>query len=143
MKADPDGVNANCLDQQGIYHMKKLNLPKIHIRQWHINTFALVYTLIFSLIAAKVVFAHDAPAGDDYELADWMLFSFLIFFGATMIVFLISIKRGWMRQPEKAKYQILEIDEPDYYSYDWEREPEHKDPPVNPGHSLHGGSYDS
>jgi hypothetical protein len=102
-------------------------LKKFHIRQWHINLAAVLYTLLCSLLIVSVAFAHDAPPGDDYEMADWMLFSFLIFFGASFFVFLVAMKRGWMRQPENAKYYILSIDEGDYYTPDWARDPELED----------------
>lgn len=93
-----------------------------HLKNWHIRLLAVFYTLLCSLLVAYPVFAHDAPPGDDYQMADWMFFSFLIFFGVSFIVFLFALKRGWMSNPEDVKYQILTINEPDYYSPDWARE---------------------
>ncbi len=100
------------------------------LRQWHIFALAGLYTCLSSLLVASTALAHDAPPGDEYQMADWMLFSFLIFFGVSFVVFLVAVKRGWMAFPESAKYQLLNIDEPDYYTPDWAKE--HQDEGQDP-----------
>jgi hypothetical protein len=92
------------------------------LKTWHIRLLAVVYTLICSLVVAYPVFAHDAPPGDDYQMADWMLFSALIFFGVSFIAFLFTIKRGWMKNPDELNKMLLNINEPDYYTPDWAKE---------------------
>ncbi len=69
--------------------------------------------------------AHDQPAGNDWIMADWMLYSFLIFFLASLFVFLVALKRGMFHNIENAKYYILTIDEKDYYTPDWAKEEAH------------------
>lgn len=66
--------------------------------------------------------AHDQPDGADWLMADWMLLSFLIFFGAALAAFLVALKLGVLRNVEDAKYHILTINEPDYYTPDWAKE---------------------
>ncbi|MDQ6905219.1 MAG: hypothetical protein M3176_00175 [Chloroflexota bacterium] len=73
-------------------------------------------------VGSQAVSAHDQPDGDAWVMADWMLFSFLAFFGAALVVFLIVLKRGLLYNLEDAKYYILTIDEPDYYTPAWAKE---------------------
>ncbi len=65
---------------------------------------------------------HDQPDGANWIMADWMLYSFLVFFMASLFVFLIALKRGMFHNIEDAKYYILSIDEKDYYTPDWAKE---------------------
>ncbi len=65
---------------------------------------------------------HDQPDGADWIMADWMLYSFLIFFVAALLTFLVALKRGMFHNLEDAKYYILSIDEKDYYTPDWAKE---------------------
>lgn len=62
--------------------------------------------------------AHEAPQTGDaaYVMADWMLLSFLVFFGVALAAFVIALKRGLMRDLEAVKYQVLEGSDPDYYT---------------------------
>lgn len=77
------------------------------------------------LLAHQPVLAHEAPdEGAEWLMADWMLLSFLVFFGVALIVFLVALKRGVFRNLEDAKYPLLDIDEPDYYTPSWAREGE-------------------
>jgi Cytochrome oxidase maturation protein cbb3-type len=80
------------------------------------------------LVLATPAFAHDQPAGAEWLMADWMLFSFMVFGGAGLAVFLVALKRGHFHNMEGAKYQILSIEEPDYYTPDWAREEAQEDP---------------
>ena len=66
--------------------------------------------------------ASAAPEGSEFVMADWMLFSFLSFFGAALVVFLIAARRGMLRDMEGAKYHLLSVEEPDYYTPDWAKE---------------------
>jgi hypothetical protein len=68
--------------------------------------------------------AHEAPEGSEWVMSDWMFLSFVIFAGAALIVFIAALKLGWLSDLEDAKYPILEIDEPDFYTPDWAREGE-------------------
>ncbi len=65
---------------------------------------------------------HDQPDGADWLMADWMLYSFLIFFGVSFLTFLLLLKRGVFHNIEDAKYYILSIPEEDYYTPDWAKE---------------------
>ena len=97
------------------------------LQNWHIRLIAILYTGLCSLLVVSTAFAHDSPPGDEYQMADWMLFSFLIFFGVAFIVFLAVLKRGLLSQPEDAKYYILTIDEKDYYTPSWALEKEEEE----------------
>lgn len=55
-------------------------------------------------------------------MADWMFMSFAAFAGAAFIVFIIAFKRGLLTNLEDAKYPMLDIDEPDYYTPDWAKD---------------------
>ncbi len=66
--------------------------------------------------------AHDQPPGAEWLMADWMLLSFLAFAGAGFVMFLVVLKRGLLQNLEGAKYYILTLDEPDYYTPDWAKE---------------------
>jgi hypothetical protein len=77
-------------------------------------------------IAAALLFAtpalgHDQPAGAEWIMADWMLLSFLAFGAIALVAFLVALKRGHLSNLEDAKYHILTIDEPDYYTPSWAR----------------------
>ncbi len=98
------------------------------MKQKQIITIISLYTVLAALVAASPVSAHDQPAGNDWIMADWMLWSFLIFFGAALVVFLVAAKRGLFANLEQSKYLILDIDEPDYYTPDWARD---EDAPEN------------
>ncbi len=88
-------------------------------------TSGLIAVLMLALFATPA-FAHaplhDQPDGADWLMADWMLYSFLIFFLSSLFVFLVALKRGMFHNIEDAKYYILSIDEPDYYTPDWAKE---------------------
>jgi hypothetical protein len=114
------------------------------LRQWHIFALAGIYTCLSSLLVVSTALAHDAPPGDEYQMADWMLFSFLIFFGVSFVIFLVAVKRGWMSFPESAKYELMNIDEPDYYTPDWAKEAREEEPDpteINPVGNVKEESY--
>ena len=79
-------------------------------------------------MTATPAFGHEQPDGAEWLMADWMLLSFLVFAGAGLAVFLLALKRGQFHDMEGAKYHILSIDEPDYYTPEWAREPAKEDP---------------
>lgn len=76
--------------------------------------------------------AHEGPDKGDaaWLMADWMLLSFLVFALAALVCFVVALKRGLLRNLEHAKYHILSIDEPDYYTPSWAREVNEDDPAV-------------
>jgi len=74
-----------------------------------------------TLIAAPLQ-ASISPEGSEMIMADWMLMSFLSFAGAALAVFLVAVRRGLFRNMEAAKYYLLSVQEPDYYTPDWARE---------------------
>lgn len=91
------------------------------------------------LTGPGVAWAHEAPAGDEYVLADWMLLAWLLFFACALTVFMVALKRGLLSNLEDGKYHILTIDEPDYYTPDWAREEGEPDARTTPaGGGLSG-----
>ena len=83
------------------------------------------FSLVLLLAQFSTVLAHDAPDdGAEWLMADWMLLSFLVFFGVALIAFVIAMKRGLLSNLEQTKYYLLTIDEPDYYTPDWAKEAE-------------------
>lgn len=90
---------------------------------------SLVLAGLLALLPTASAFAHEGPEeGAEWLMADWMLLTFLVFFMTALIVFVIALKRGLLSNLEEAKYYILTIDEPDYYSPDWAKE----DPDAKP-----------
>jgi hypothetical protein len=73
------------------------------------------------LLVAQPALGHDQPPGAEWLMADWMLFSFMAFGFIALIAFLFALKRGYLSNLEEAKYYILTIDEPDYYTPGWAR----------------------
>ena len=92
------------------------------MKQWHIRFVSLIWIALVILVATTPALAHEAPEGAEWLMADWMLFAFLVFFGVALIIFLTAVKRGYLRNLEDAKYYILSIDEPDYYTPEWAKE---------------------
>ena len=90
-------------------------------RRWSAAAGAPALALLAMLAATRPAFAHEAPAGSEWVMADWMFLSFVIFAGVAFIAFLVALKSGLLSNLEDAKYYILEIDEPDYYTPDWAR----------------------
>lgn len=76
------------------------------------------------LLPAVPALAHEAPDQGEaaWLMADWMLLSFLVFFSVALVVFVVALRRGYLTDLESAKYHILTIDEPDYYTPDWAKE---------------------
>ncbi len=83
---------------------------------------AVVMLALFAVPALAAPPLHDQPDGADWIMADWMLYSFLVFFLAGLFAFLIALKRGMFHNIEGAKYYILSIQEEDYYTPDWAKE---------------------
>lgn len=73
-------------------------------------------------LTAGMAQASVSPDGGEFVMADWMLLSFLAFAGAALFVFLVAVRRGMFRNMEAAKYYLLSVKEPDYYTPDWARE---------------------
>lgn len=93
------------------------------MKKWQRFLTVCVWVALVALILVHPALAHDAPDdGAEWLLADWMLLSFLIFAGAAFLTFLAVVKAGLLRNIEDAKYYILTIDEPDYYTPDWAKE---------------------
>lgn len=72
--------------------------------------------LAFPGHALAAPLAHEAPEGSEWVMADWMFLSFAIIAGTALVAFLFALKAGLLSNLEDAKYYILEIDEPDYYT---------------------------
>lgn len=68
------------------------------------------------LLTAAPALAHDTPEGSEWVMADWMFITFAVFAGIALIAFVLAYKAGLLSNIEDAKYQVLTIDEPDYYS---------------------------
>ena len=54
-----------------------------------------------------------------------MAIAFVIFAAVSVGFFVVAVKWGVLRDLEQAKYYMLTIDEPDYYTQDWPKEEEH------------------
>ena len=74
-----------------------------------------------ALLWATPALGHDQPVGAEWLMADWMLLSFLVFGLVALVTFVVALKRGYLSNLEDAKYHILTIDEPDYYTPGWAR----------------------
>jgi hypothetical protein len=92
---------------------------------------AAVLAIPAALLFATPALAHDQPPGAEWLMADWMLMSFLAFGLISLVAFIVALKRGYLSNLEDAKYHILTIDEPDYYTPDWARAEAVEDPDAN------------
>jgi hypothetical protein len=72
--------------------------------------------LLLCALAVTPALAHDGPEGAEWVMADWIFITFAVFAGGALIAFVAALKAGLLSNIEDAKYQILTIDEPDYYS---------------------------
>ena len=68
-----------------------------------------------ALFAAPAL-AHDGPDGAEWVMTDWIFITFAVFAGGALVAFVVALKAGLLSNIEDAKYQVLTIDEPDYYS---------------------------
>lgn len=99
--------------------------PDRCLRAWIARPAALAGALVTAIALVSVspaALANAAPQGSEWVMADWMLLSFLSFFGAALVVFLVVVRRGHLRGMEAAKYYLLSVDEPDFYTPEWARE---------------------
>ena len=78
--------------------------------------FALCIAFLLTAFSIAPAFAHDGPEGAEWVMADWIFITFAVFAGGALIAFVAALKMGLLSNLEDAKYQILSIDEPDYYS---------------------------
>jgi hypothetical protein len=72
--------------------------------------------VLLTLVLAAPALAHDGPEGAEWVMADWIFITFAIFAGGALTVFVVALKAGLLSNLEDAKYHMLTIDEPDYYS---------------------------
>jgi hypothetical protein len=86
----------------------------------HLKTISLSLcsALLLTALVAVPALAHDGPEGAEWVMADWIFITFAVFAGGALIAFVAALKAGLLSNIEDAKYQILTIDEPDYYSAD-------------------------
>lgn len=68
--------------------------------------------------------AQEATAeGPRLQPSDYFyLMWYLSFFLLALIGLLVTLRRGWFRDIENAKYDMMDIDEPDYYTPAWVKE---------------------
>jgi len=92
--------------------MSKTRFTKIFRR----ITLAALFALLIGALVATPALAHDTPDGSEWVMADWIFITFAIFAGGALIAFVVALKKGLLSNVEDAKYQILTIDEQDYYS---------------------------
>ncbi len=75
-----------------------------------------------SLLWTRVAHAHEVPDGSAWVMADWMLLSFATFFGVALFAFVVALRRGLLSHLEEAKFYLLTVDEPDYYTPEWAKD---------------------
>lgn len=71
---------------------------------------------VLTTLFAAPALAHDGPEGGEWVMADWIFITFAVFAGGAFIAFVVALKAGLLSNLEDAKYHLLTIDEPDYYS---------------------------
>lgn len=77
---------------------------------------AIFCAVVLTALLAPPALAHDGPDGGEWVMADWIFITFAVFAGGALVAFVLCLKAGLLSNIEDAKYQILTIDEPDYYS---------------------------
>ena len=83
---------------------------------------SLVWAFFGALLSPLPVRAEVGPDGTATMMADFLVVIYLIFLLLALIVFLVAYKIGLFRNLEEAKYYMLEIDEPDYFTPEWAKE---------------------
>lgn len=78
--------------------------------------------VLLAAIPARVACAQVGPEGSQVAMADFLVISYLVFFLIALTAFLVAYKMGMFRDLEDAKYPMLDIVEPDYYTPEWARE---------------------
>jgi hypothetical protein len=98
--------------------------PDRRHRSRSLHALAALVTAGAWLALAPAVLGHEAPDEGPaaWIMADWMLGVFLVFAGAALAAFVVAYKRGLLFELERAKFHILTVDEPDYYTPDWAKE---------------------
>ena len=81
------------------------------------------------LATAAPAWAHDQPEGSgaSFVMADWMLWTFVLFGGASFLGACAAWKLGHFRDMDDQRLVPLFIDEPDYYTPDWAFEDDETD----------------
>ncbi len=82
---------------------------------WRVG-YAILFALVLAAATVIPAFAHDTPDGSEWVMADWIFITFAIFSGGALIAFVLCLKAGLLSNLEDAKYQVLTIEEEDYYS---------------------------
>ncbi len=95
---------------------------------------SIVFATIVSFGVPALAVAEDAAGeGARLQAADYFyLMWYLSFFLFALVGLLVTVRRGWFRDIESAKYPMLEIDEPDYYTPAWVKEAMHGSDPDRP-----------
>jgi hypothetical protein len=70
------------------------------MKRRHVWLVSFAYVVFIALVVATPAFAHEQPDGANWLMADWMLLSFLVFFGMALIAFVIALKRGYLSNLE-------------------------------------------
>lgn len=82
--------------------------------------------MVIALLASSVGTATAAANGESgtaMQVSDYFyLLWYLSFFVLALVGLLVAMSRGWFRDVERAKYHMMEIDEPDYYTPEWAKE---------------------
>jgi hypothetical protein len=86
------------------------------MKQIKLVSLAILCAVVLTAFVAPAALAHDGPDGAEWVMADWIFITFAVFAGGAFLAFVVCLKAGLLSNIEDAKYQILTIDEPDYYS---------------------------
>jgi len=79
--------------------------------------------IVIVAVPAVAVAQEAAVEGPRLQPSDYFyLMWFLSFFLFALVGLLVALRRGWLRDVESAKYYMMEIDEPDYYTPEWVKE---------------------
>ena len=79
--------------------------------------------ILIVAVPALTVAQEAAVEGPRLQPSDYFyLLWYLSFFLFALIGLLVALRRGWFRDVESAKYYMMEIDEPDYYTPEWVKE---------------------
>ncbi len=84
-----------------------------------------IAAVLMAFVSPVVVLASPGLQEDSSDwvtVEEMLVLGYLAFFLVAFIAFLIAFKRGMFRNIEEAKYYILTIDEPDYFTPDWAKE---------------------
>ncbi len=93
-----------------------------YIRKFRIAAAGTLLFAAIKTIPVRAAYPLEEGPGAALTVATWLVLSYILVFLGALAIFVIALKRGMFHNVEEAKYYMLTINEPDYYTPDWAKE---------------------